>query len=175
MTTDVTPRARKSAAQRTQTLKSGSQKRHRGSHKKVTEAPARHNPKLITFTIDARTARIVSLEGLDAAGRRHALSAADTSSLRARPSAGTLEELVERAFEAGIACVLEGDCEPDDLNESREDTDLAHRLLVPLIEHSAAKELVARHVLDRAILHTLLERSAMSPAAATRSAEARGD
>jgi hypothetical protein len=173
MATDATSRAKRATAQRTQTLRSGSQKKQRGSRKKVISSPARPTTTLITLTIDPRTARIVRLEGVDAAGRRHELTAADTSSWLERPQDQSVERLVERAFEAGIACVLDGDCGPDNPNESREDVELAHRLLVPLIEQSSAKALVARDVLDRAILHTLLERSATSPTAVTSKPEAR--
>jgi hypothetical protein len=71
--------------------------------------------------------------------------------------------VVERAFEAGIACVLDGNGLEDDSSESADDVDLTHRLLVPLIEQSAAKKLMAREVVDRTVLDTLLEHSLMSP------------
>jgi hypothetical protein len=80
-----------------------------------------------------------------------------------QPRERTLERVVERAFEAGIACVLDGNGLEDDSSESADDVDLTHRLLVPLIEQSAAKKLMAREVVDRTVLDTLLEHSLMSP------------
>ena len=118
---------------------------------------------LLTFTIDPSTAQIVKLEALDAAGARHELTDDEKASLTKRKGEQTLEQVVERAFEAGIACVLDGENGRDDQLESSEDRDLTHRLLAPLIEHSAAKRLIARPLLDRAILDTLIEHS-LTPA-----------
>lgn len=119
------------------------------------------NPKLkaITVTVDADTAKVVQVEGLDATGARHELSDDEKASLVTQEKDGRLEELVEQAFEAGIACVLEGDTEPDTTKESATEAELRHILLAPLIEHSAARRLFERTVMDRAVLGTLLEHS----------------
>ena len=121
-----------------------------------------HSADLLTFTIDPRTGRIVKLEGLNADGGRRELTDDEKARLIQRPRDKTLEQVVERAFEAGIACVLDGDGLEDDSSESSDDVDLTHRLLVPLIEQSAAKKLLAREVVDRTVLDTLLEHSLMS-------------
>ena len=124
---------------------------------------AAHGPPetagLLAFTIDPGTARIVKLEVFDESGTRHELSQDERASLvkRRAERKRTLEQVVERAFEAGIACVLDGEAEAEAADESLEDVELTHRLLVPLIEHSAARELIERRVLDRAILDTLIE------------------
>jgi hypothetical protein len=134
--------------------------------KKPTADTTQRTAELLAFTIDPSTGRIVKLEGLDAAGARHELTDAERSSLLRRGRKKTLERVVERAFEAGIACVLEGENGQDELNESSEDIELTHRLLVPLIEHSSAKELLDRDSLDRAILDALIERSLTASATA---------
>ena len=121
-----------------------------------------HSADLLTFTIDPRTGRIVKLEGLNADGGRRELTDDEKARLIQRPRDKTLEQVVERAFEAGIACVLDGDGLEDDSSKSSDDIDLTHRLLVPLIEQSAAKNLLAREVVDRTVLDTLLEHSLMS-------------
>src|SRR5215472_7703673 len=64
---------------------------------------ARSAGKLFTFTIDASTAQVVKLESEDSSGARHELSEEEKASL-AREGSQDLEELVARAFEAGIAC-----------------------------------------------------------------------
>jgi hypothetical protein len=131
--------------------------------KPVTDNGHHAAAELLAFTIDPRTGRIVKLEGLTADGARHELTDEEKARLSKRPRAKTVERVVERAFEAGIACVLDGNGAEDDSSESSDDVDLTHRLLVPLIEHSAAKQLMAREVVDRTVLDTLIEHSLVSP------------
>jgi hypothetical protein len=131
---------------------------------KMTEAPsvARH----LAFTIDTQTGDIVKLERLDANGARHELSDSEKSQLvRARDSSVIgLEEFLEQAFEAGIACVL-GDEDTTDLaRETEADTELRRVLLTPLIENSNARRLLRREVLGRAILGTLIKHAMQSDA-----------
>lgn len=134
-------------------------------NKQSTTHTAQSAAEQLAVTIDLRTGRIVKLEGLNAAGDRHELSDDEKATLVERRREKTLERLVERAFEAGIACVLDGPAEGEETSEaaeSPEDVDLTHRLLVPLIEHSAAKDLMRRDVVDRTILDTLIEHSLSS-------------
>ena len=129
---------------------------------KLSESTA----KFFAFTIDATTAQIVKLESLDASGTSHELSEDEKESLAKGASKEGVEEALEQAFEAGIACVLGGefaqDLVEDKAKESEEDAELRHLLLKPLIEHSAAKNLMKREVLNRAILETLIEHSMKS-------------
>ena len=120
--------------------------------------------KLFAFTIDASTARIVKLETLDASGARHELSEEEKASLAREENGDGLEDVVERAFEAGIACVVGGEESQEKTEESAEDAELRHMLLTPLIEHSPAKRLIEREALTRAILGTLIQH-ATKPAA----------
>ena len=116
--------------------------------------------KLIHITIDAETARVVHIEGVDASGDRHELSPAEREVLLQRTADGRLEDLVERAFEAGIACVLDDDVDYTAGTESPEDAELRHELLTPLIERSAVRHLTDKSVLERAVLSTLIDHSA---------------
>lgn len=120
--------------------------------------------KLLAFTIDANTAQIVKLESLDASGGRHELSDEEKTSLVHTGGEGRLEEVLERAFEAGIDCVLGGG-EADSSKESEQEAKLRHLLLTPLIEHSPAKRLLQREVLNRAMLETLIQHSMKSEGA----------
>ena len=83
---------------------------------KMTEI-AQSAGKLFTFTIDASTAQVVKLETEDASGARHELSDEEKASLAQAGGDGDLEQIVERAFEAGIACVLGGGGSEDKADE----------------------------------------------------------
>jgi hypothetical protein len=115
--------------------------------------------RLVTITIDADTARVVRVEGSDSTGARRELSDAERATLVKLGNGGRLEELVERAFEAGVACVLDGDSEADATTDSPEEAEISRRLLAPLIRRSAVRHLLDSAVLDRAILSTLVEHS----------------
>lgn len=123
--------------------------------KKVAATP---EAKLLAITVDADTARVVHIEGLDSSGARHELSHAEREVLLQRATDGRLEDLVERAFEAGIACVLD-DGERNAGAESAEDAELRHELLAPLIKRSAVRHLTEGAVLDRVVLSTLIDHS----------------
>ena len=134
-------------------------------HEKMTEI-AQSPGKLFTFTIDASTAQVVKLETEDASGTRHELSDEEKASLAQAGTEGSVEQFVERAFEAGIDCVL-GSSEPEDkADEPADEAELRHLLVTPLIEHSPAKRLMQREALSRAILGTLIQHATRAPAAA---------
>jgi hypothetical protein len=131
---------------------------------------------LFTFTIDA-SGKVVKLESVDSNGARHELSDSEKASL-VQKGTGRLEDALEAAFEAGIDCVLgdgNGEDEPLEAEETKEDAELRHTLLSPLMEHSPAKRLLRREVLNRAILGTLIEFSMESrPAAPVNAPKASG-
>ena len=64
-----------------------------------------------------------------------------------------------------LAHLLRERGEADSGKESDEDAKLRHLLLTPLIEHSRAKRLLQREVLNRAMLETLIQHSMKSEAA----------
>lgn len=135
---------------------------------KMTEiAPSAE--KLFAFTIDASTAQVVKLEALDASGARHELSDDEKQRLALAGSDGGLEEFVEKAFEAGIACVLGDDEKQDRSGEPAEEAELRHMLLAPLIEHSPVRRLMQREALSRAILETLIQHATHKAPAVTES------
>ena len=120
------------------------------------------HPDLLTFTIQARTGQIVKIESVDSTGVRHELSDEEKTNLAKQKSKATLEDMLEQAFEAGIACVL-GDADGEDgAPESAKDADLRRLLLRPLIEEGAAKRLLQRDILSRAMLTTLIQNATSS-------------
>ena len=117
---------------------------------------------LLTVTIHAKTGQIVKIEGVDSAGRQYELSDEEKTNLAREKSKATLEDIIEQAFEAGIACVLGDEDGKDDSPESAKDADLRRLLLRPLIEDGAAERLMQRDLLNRAMLTTLIQNSTSS-------------
>jgi len=114
----------------------------------------------VTITIDAESAEVVRVEGVDATGARHELSAEEKASFMKERRDERVLALVEHAFEAGIASVLGvGDEEEENTQESPEDIEFRRELLAPLIERSGLGRLKERPALNRAILGTLIEHS----------------
>jgi hypothetical protein len=124
------------------------------------------DPDLLTVTIHAKTGQIVKIERVNGPDVHHELTAEEKASLAKESGRATLEAIIEEAFEAGMAYVLEDGGDEDDLMESEKDlmesekdANLRHLLLRPLIENSAAKRLIRRDVLSRAILKTLIDQA----------------
>lgn len=117
-----------------------------------------HRLMTVTITIDADSAEVVRIEGVDATGSRHELSDEEKASLMKERHEERLGALVEQAFEAGIATVL-GQEEEETTEETPEDAELRRELLAPLLERSGLGHLTERTALNRAILGTLIEHS----------------
>jgi hypothetical protein len=111
------------------------------------------------FELDATTGAILKCEIIDAAGMRRELSEEDRAHLAKSKMHGRLEDLLERAFEGGIASVLGASGEHEDPQETEEENDLRRLLLEPLLKQSTVAGLVRRHVIGPAILETLLHYS----------------
>ena len=148
-----------------------------GSKSSTSTSKSALQPDLLTVTIETKTGQIVKVESADSAGARHELSDEEITSLAKERSKATLETVLEQVFEAGIASVLGDDADENERQESEEDADLRHALLRPLIEQSAAKRLIRRNVLSRAILETLIQHAASranGPESASAKQRARG-
>src|SRR6516164_236079 len=142
--------------------KPGSSAKKGSGAKSSSPASEPPQPDLLTFTIQARTGQIVKIESVDSTGVRHELSDEEKTNLAKEKSKATLEDMLEQAFEAGIACVL-GDADgEDDPPESAKDADLRRLLLRPLLEEGAAKRLMQRDILSRAMLTTLIQNAISS-------------
>jgi len=152
--------------------RASSSKHKTRDHKKLSQRESETNGtqetanRLLAFTIVAGTGEIVKCEGLDANGDRYELSEAEKSAL-AKEARLSLEEVLSRAFEAGMSCVLD-DADGEGLQsaaeepEEDEDAELRRLLLTRLIERSAARHLFRRDVLSRVIFETLIEHSRSS-------------
>jgi hypothetical protein len=110
------------------------------------------------FELDATSGAIIKCEIIDAAGMRRQLSDEDRANLaKSNTMHGRLEGLLERAFEAGIASVLGAHEEPEDPQETEEETELRRLMLEPLLKQSIVVQLVRRRILGAAILETLIQ------------------
>ena len=129
---------------------------NKNSARKSSADTSEPHPDLLTVTIDTKTGQIVKIEGANSTRAQHELSDEEKASLAKKTGRATLEAIIEEAFEAGIACGLGEEADEDEPVESEKDANLRHLLLRPLIENSAAKRLMRRDVLSRAILKTLI-------------------
>jgi len=123
--------------------------------------------RFLVFTIDADNAQIVKVEALNEHGKRRALSSEDKTRLMRERNDNHLEDMLERTFEAGIACALGDDTAQESKPETDEDAELRHLLLARLIEHSDARDILRRDALSRGFLEALIQHS-MEGAAAVR-------
>ena len=128
----------------------------KSSERKSSDDTSEPHPDLLTVTIDTKTGQIIKIEGANGTRARHELSDEEKASLAKKAGRATLEAIIEEAFEAGIACGLGEEADEDEPGESEKDANVRHLLLRPLIENSAAKRLMRRDVLSRAILKTLI-------------------
>ena len=162
-------------------MNSASRVRHQRSARQKASARRKSAPppsnRLLVLTIDADTAQIIKLETVDGSGgRRHELSQEEKTALVAEGHQERIEQVLEQAFEAGIACALSEELgdpqteETDETDETDEDAELRHLLLAQLIERSGIKHLMQSDVLNRAIFGTLVQHSIES----ARSAAGRG-
>jgi hypothetical protein len=118
------------------------------------------SPELVAITIDAATGRLVNVESVDSTGARQELSEPERARLANIDAKATLAGVIEQAFEAGIACVLGDAAGEPERAESDEDAELSRMLLQSLMERTAARRLMQREVLSRAIIGTLIEHAA---------------
>ena len=140
-------------------------KRENRASSERKQNPSATQPELFTITFDARTGEVVKFERIDANGVRQDLSESDRTRLAAEKNEDRFGGIIERAFEAGIACVLGGradldderESEEDDERESEEEAELRRLLLRQLIEHSPAARYMQRDVMSRAALRTLIQ------------------
>ena len=90
----------------------------------------------LALTLDTETGEILKCEAVDAAGNRRELSQNERLELARIRRGEAVEDLIEHAFEAGLACLLEGTDGPEDESETEEVASFRRALLRPLIEKS---------------------------------------
>jgi hypothetical protein len=121
----------------------------------TTQAPS-SRPQRLAFTLDASTGEVIKIESAESAGQRRELSKAERLDLAKESRGAGVEALLERAFEAGIACLLDEDKKEDD-NETEEEAGVRQILLQPLMGRTFAARAMRREVLRQAIVQTLIQ------------------
>lgn len=116
-------------------------------------------PSVYALTIDADQGRILKFEKVDSNGIHRELSDQEQAALVQLDAGSTLRALIERAFEAGINCLLDGSNEQDDAEESREAVDLRRALLQSLMNQTEAAALLQDKALGTAIVRTAFEQT----------------
>jgi hypothetical protein len=125
---------------------------------KSPEVEAKSNPRpatpqlnLFALTINADTGEVVKIEKVERTGSRRDLRDDDMAGFTGS-AVPTLNALLERAFEAGIACMLGVRAGRDEVEETAEEADLRRALLMPLMEGTLAKDALKPEVVGKAIL-----------------------
>jgi hypothetical protein len=109
----------------------------------------------LAFTLKSN-GEILKFESVDAVGNRRELSKTEISDVAKQIRGPGVEELLEGAFEAGIACLLDGEDRKDDGAETEDEAGVRRILLDSLMEGSAAARAMRPEVLREAIVRTLI-------------------
>ena len=119
-------------------------------------------PESLVFTLKAKTGEILKFESVEETGHRRELSKSEISDLMKQAGGPGVEALLERVFEAGIACLLDGRDGKDDESETEDERGVRRILLDSLMEGSGAARAMRRDVLREAIVQTLIHEAAGS-------------
>jgi hypothetical protein len=124
--------------------------------KAAASGPEPTNARRISITIDTQSGQILNVEAVDEVGARRELTAKEKTGLARESIKETVEDILEKAFAAGITSVL-GDGDEDEAPETEEDTKLRHLIVRPMIAKSVARRFMKRETLSKAILGTLIQ------------------
>jgi len=116
----------------------------------------------LAFTIDTGTGEIIKIESVDSADQRRELTKTEKLDLAKESRGVGVEALLERAFEAGVACLLDDDDRKEDESETEEEAGVRRVLLQHLMERTTVARAMRRQVLRQAIVQTLIQDDAHS-------------
>jgi hypothetical protein len=140
--------------------------------KSAAKSPASEKPQgagsagSVTFTIDAGTGHVDRVEVIDRDGVRRELNGEERADL-VKEAGPTLETIFEETFLAGIDSVLGDGAREEEEPETEAEKALVRGLLQPMIQRSAARRLLGREVLRKAVMRALVQdASTPSPSAA---------
>jgi hypothetical protein len=125
-------------------------------------AQAASNTERLALTLDTSTGEIIKVENLDPGGQRRELSNTEKANLAKQTRGAGVEALLERAFEAGIACVLDDEDRKEDESETEDEAGVRRILLNALMERTGAARAMQKEILRQAIVQTLIQEVAGS-------------
>jgi hypothetical protein len=125
--------------------------------KPASSAPLAATPERVAFTMDVGAGSIIKLESVDAAGQRRELSNTEREELAMRVRGPGVVGLLERAFEAGIACLLDADQSKDDEQETDDEASFRRILLKELMGESSPMHVMRPEILRLAIVQSLIQ------------------
>jgi hypothetical protein len=112
----------------------------------------------LAFTLDGGTGQVLKLQIIDPAGVSRDLSKADVAEFAKRRTGPGVAALLEDAFEAGVASLLDADLGGEDgPTLDPDEASVRETLLHSLMEGSGAARALRRPTLRKAILQTLFE------------------
>jgi hypothetical protein len=112
-------------------------------------------PESMVFTLDTTTGGVLKLEVIDATLVPREVTKAERIELT-RKFRGGVDTLLERAFEAGIAVLLDGDG-VEERDETDDEAGVRRVLLEPLLEMTFAARDARRASVRKAIVRSLIE------------------
>ena len=127
------------------------------SAKSASTTHAAQRTERLSFTLDASTGEVVKIESVDSAGQRRELSKTERQDLAKESRGVSVEALLERAFEAGIASLLDDEDTKEDESETEDEAGVRRILLQHLMERTFATRALRREVLRQAIVQTLIQ------------------
>jgi hypothetical protein len=113
-------------------------------------------PESMIFTLDTATGGVLKLEIVDATHILREITKAERLEL-AQKFHGGVDALLERAFEAGVAALLDGEGEKEERDETDDEAGVRRVLLEPLLEETFAARDVRRASIRKAIIRSLIE------------------
>ena len=113
-------------------------------------------PESMVFTLDTATGGALKLEVVDATHVPREITKAERLEL-ARKFHDGVDALLERAFEAGVAVLLDGDGAKEERDETDDEAGVRRILLEPLLEETFAARDARRASIRKAIVRSLIE------------------
>jgi hypothetical protein len=129
------------------------------SFKGGAEAVGASEQEQVVVTINAPMGKIVSVEKIDKAGKRHEVAEEEWAQLVGDDEVEDIEVALEEAFEAGIAAVLGEEYEDDEAYEDDEERALRRFLIRGLMRRRP----IQRRILQRVLVSRLLRRDLKRP------------
>ena len=131
------------------------EKEQHGTNRKRTRQAAEGGTEQLIFTLDAATGAVVRIEKVDRDGKRHEVPRDETVALAEKGHLHEIEVALDEAFEAGISSVLEPTGKDELEDETEEEVELRHLLLMHLIGRDVRRRLQSRLLQRLALSQTL--------------------